>query len=200
MPLFAEGEMWNNMAQIIVAVATLVVAICNGLGTLWGHWVSSKNQKELKQDLKENTEVTKTIMPAVKEKTDSAVKAAEETKAAAEKIQENAAAKVGQLIGKVLSEKAEKIADKTAAVAAQVAVEVANKNHEAVEKLTTAIKGTDGTCLTSKVTENTKRIDDLHARMDKVESDVHEIKGDVHETKDDTKQIINLLAARETGT
>lgn len=173
---------WNNMAAIILASATLLTVILNWLTNMFTAWLSHRNQLEMKQDLRANTRLCETIVPKVEDKTESALKAAEDAKRQAEKITETAAAKVGVLIGKALSDKATATADRVATVAAQNSAAIAEK----IEKVALAVKGDDGTCITSKVAEHADKLNSLDHRMEAVEGKVSLIEGD-------TKQILSLL-------
>jgi len=188
-PLIAEGELWNNMAAIIMSGATLLAVLLNWVTNMFTAWLSHRAQLGIKADVKENTDLTKAVLPAVEQKTGSAVKAAENAQHTAEKITETAAAKVGVLIGKALSDKAERAADKVADVALKSSAALSEK----IDTISKNVKGEDGTCLTGKVNEHGEQIKSLVTRMEAVEGAVSLVKGD-------TKQILDILASFPVGT
>lgn len=165
-------------------VFTVVLFILKEIADQWKAARTEHKIQQVRADVKENTEICRDVVPKV----DSATRQIEDATKQAEKITETAAAKVGTLIGKVLGDKADRAAEKVAVAASQQNAAIANR----VEQIAKVVKGDDGTCLTGRVEEHSKKIDDLNKRIDDIEADVQLIKGD-------TKQIIGLLSGRGTS-
>lgn len=125
MMLFAEIDFWNvtlvNLVAAIGGICTTVLLIVNRVMD----WL---DKRELKKDIKENTDAQKEIYPAVAEKVDSVTRQA--VAEATETKKENQ-----DTVKKAVIEQAKSN----------------EKIIETVKTLATTIKGEDGTCVTGRL-------------------------------------------------
>lgn len=195
--ILAEGDFWTWMNRVTDKFfdPTFWVALGSFLTLCYKmhrDWSVPTELKKNTDATTENKEAINQVLPAIAVKVDSANKKSEETLEKSEKVVENMAGKVAVYVTKELRDKAEinaKEVKDAAKIVAQTAREGQEKINQAVEKVSKAIHGDDGSCLTGKVKEHGERLTKMDERLTNVEQAVTEGLDILREMKKDRSEV-----------
>ena len=178
--LLADMDAW---VLKLLDPATLT-GIATILGLYLKHRFDSAGQIEIKKEVVHGNQLTEAVLPAVTEKVESATATMQQTQEKATMAAKTAGVEVGIVIAKTLSDKADETANKVAEVTKASQKDMIDK----VEHIRQAVRGEDGTCITSK-------LEDHGQRLTAVEQDVKSLK----QTAELTLAIVKTLSETEAS-